>query len=54
MLDIKADLTVERELAIYSEKYFPGMEEINYLELKDGTRLPLRDTFRIFAFISEL
>src|ERR1700752_4875074 len=53
MIDIAADLTVERELVLYKEKYFPGIEDLKELPLKDKSNLPLRETFRVLAFISE-
>jgi hypothetical protein len=44
----------ERELAFLSEKYFPGIEKIKELIFKDGTALPLQETFIITGFIKEL
>lgn len=53
MIDIAADLTVERELVLYGEKYFPGIVDLKELTLRDKSKLPLRETFRVLAFISE-
>ncbi|MGZ4054021.1 MAG: hypothetical protein ACXVDZ_14370 [Bacteroidia bacterium] len=52
-IDIHAGLTVERELALYKERYFPGIMDLTELELNDGSKLPLRETFRVLAFLSE-
>ena len=49
-----ADLTVEMELALCTEKHFPGLDNAIELELCDKTKMPLRETFLITAFICEL
>ena len=53
-LDVLADTDVERELASFKNNYFPDSENAAELRLKDNTALPLRPTFRILRFISEL
>ncbi len=52
-IDIKADFFVEWELVMFNQRFFPGLEEQNLI-LNDKTKLPLRDIFRITAFIAEL
>jgi hypothetical protein len=51
MLSVSESLNVERELAIYRHKYFPGIEELTELEFKDRTKLPLKAAFRILSYI---
>lgn len=54
LIDIKADQKVEDELEFIKECYFPGIENLENLKFRDGTQLPLRDTFRVIGFICEL
>ena len=59
-LDIAADLKVETELIVLMEHFFPGIEELTYLELRVTEndlnqiyKLPLEHTFRVLGFLSE-
>lgn len=53
-IDIKADQKVMQEMLLFKDRYFPGVGELNGLMLQDGTKLPLKETFRVLAFLSEL
>lgn len=48
-----ADKKAEQEFALFTEYYFPGLEEYTLI-LNDGTQLPIRDVFNITSFLAEL
>lgn len=52
--DVFADLTAEAEMIMYIEKYFPGIEEIEELEINGVSQIPLKEAFRVLGFICEL
>jgi hypothetical protein len=49
-----ADITVEKELAFVNERYFPIDNDSNNIILKEGSKLLLKDVFRITAFLCEM
>jgi Zn finger protein HypA/HybF involved in hydrogenase expression len=52
-LDIKCEYNVERELVLFKEKYFPGIDNLEEIQLDNGINLNLKNTFRICSFIAE-
>ncbi len=49
-----ADYKVMQEMILFKKHYLPGIEELNGLILKDGSKLPLKETFNVLSFLSAL
>lgn len=50
----EAKVKHEQEMSLFTNVYFPGIKNLEELELNDGAKLSLRDVFNITSFLSEL
>lgn len=53
MMDIKVDRIVEREMVSFKNNYFPGLDSIDSIMLKDKNALKLEPLFRITGHLAE-
>ena len=54
IIDHQSDFLIEREMAILTHKYFPGIEELETIKLDEGKEIDLRKVFRIVGYLAGL